>query len=140
MNHEQQTLSEELEEKQNRFYMDIAKRLLGHFDNHNPSINQLCDFQWLLCQTGVARFVALDPCLTEEEATTLYLSAQGKTSKQIARVFVVCPRQVERYRASILKKLRCKNMTHAVMKGIKMLDIKPPLKREKEQGNDNEVS
>lgn len=133
MNEKHQTLLQDFEEKQQLLYMDIAKNLLGYLGNPHPSINQLCYLQSLLCQASIPQFLALDPGLTEAEATTLYLSAQGKTIQQIARVCGVCPRQIDRYRAAIFKKLGCKNMSHAVMKGIKLLGIKPPLKLAEQQ-------
>lgn len=114
------------DEQQQAFYLGLAKKHLAYYGNKTPSINQLLHLYSLLCQTCVHRYIAIDTRLTEQEATTLYFSAQGKTTEQIAQFSKITPRQVERHRSQIFKKLGCNNIASAIMKGIRFLELQPP--------------
>lgn len=123
MNKKKNSLSHDVYEQHQVFYMNLAKQLLADFGNKSPSINQLVRFHNILSRTSVERFIAVDTRLNQKERTILYFSAQGQTTEEIANFVKLGTRQVERHRSSILKKLRCRNIAEAVMKGVRFLEI-----------------
>lgn len=125
MNQNKKLWSDFLKKEQEDFYWVLAKKYLACFGNKSPSVNQLLELQWILSHTWVQCFIAIDSRLNQEERISLYLSAHGKTNQEIAQFCKVCSRQVERYRAAVFEKLDCKNITEAVLKGIRYLQIEP---------------
>ncbi|MGC1182616.1 helix-turn-helix transcriptional regulator [Legionella sp.] len=71
-----------------------------------------------LSHVWVRQVIYLDFRLTKKENQCLYLSAQGKTIKEIALFFQVTVKRVEQYRQAIFEKLACTNMIEAVFIGI----------------------
>lgn len=130
MKPKKEALSHFFDAKQQAFYLELAKEYLSYLGNNNPNMMQLRELQWLLSQVWVPRFMGIDSRLTQKEGTTLYFSARGKTTKQIARFSKISPRQVERHRAMIFEKLNCNNIAEAVMKGIRFLEIKSCLEED----------
>lgn len=56
--------------------------------------------------------------LTERETEILKASAQGMTSNEVGRLLFLSPKTVKSHKSSIFAKLRCRNMTHAVVLAI----------------------
>ena len=52
--------------------------------------------------------------LTYREKQVIHLLSMGQTAKEIARTLDLAHRTVEKYGSTLRKKLRAKNMTHAV--------------------------
>ncbi|MGC1183407.1 response regulator transcription factor, partial [Legionella sp.] len=61
--------------------------------------------------------------LTEQERRCLYLSAQGKSLKEIASFLAITVRRVERHRQAIFRKMECKNIAEAIALGIRYGEI-----------------
>ncbi|MGC1182832.1 response regulator transcription factor [Legionella sp.] len=69
------------------------------------------------------RTLYLDGRLTDQERRCLYLSAQGKSLKEIAIVLNISVRHAERHRQSIFQKLECKNIAESIALGIRYGEI-----------------
>ena len=75
-----------------------------------------------------AKGSSIDPyeLLTPREQEVLQLSAEGKTSSQIAERLSVSPRTVEKHRSNLMQKLGLRNRSEvvrfAVSKGIILPD------------------
>ncbi|HEV2614170.1 MAG TPA: helix-turn-helix transcriptional regulator [Gammaproteobacteria bacterium] len=61
----------------------------------------------------------VDPRLAKKEISCLYWAAQGKSSEETAILLHLSKNTVETYRKRIKTKLNCRNMAHAVHKGIR---------------------
>lgn len=106
------------------FFKTFAKDYLNHLGNSKPSRKQLADFQDLLSHIWIRQPVCFDLRLTEKERQCLYLSAQGKRLKEIAAFLNVSIKRITQYRQSIIQKLGCKNITSAIIVGIRYGEIK----------------
>ncbi|HHF7348600.1 TPA: response regulator transcription factor [Legionella feeleii] len=106
------------------FFKTFAKNYLNHLGNSKPTRKQLVEFQDLLSHIWIRQPVCFDLRLTEKERQCLYLSAQGKRLKEIASFLNVSIKRITQYRQSIIQKLGCKNITSAIIVGIRYREIK----------------
>ena len=106
------------------FFKVFAKNYLDYLGNSNPTSNQLAEIQALLASTWIRQLIHFDLRLSEQEKQCLYLSAQGKGLKEIAVFLEVSMRRVTQYRQAIFKKLGCRNITSAIIVGIRYGVIK----------------
>ncbi|MFW2533670.1 MULTISPECIES: response regulator transcription factor, partial [unclassified Legionella] len=102
----------------------FAKNYLDYLGNSNPTHKQLAEIQALLSNTWIRLPICFDLRLSEQEKQCLYLSAQGKGLKEIASFLNVSMRRVTQYRQAIFKKLGCRNITSAIIVGIRYGVIK----------------
>jgi DNA-binding CsgD family transcriptional regulator len=105
------------------FFKTLAKIYLEYLGNSNPTSKQLTEMQVLLPNTCIKLPIRCDLRLTEQEKECLYLSAQRKRIKEIALFMKVSTRRVTQYRQSIFEKLNCKNITSAIIVGIRYGEI-----------------
>ncbi|MFW2532288.1 MULTISPECIES: response regulator transcription factor [unclassified Legionella] len=101
------------------FFKVFAKNYLAYLGNSNPTSNQLAEIQALLASTWVRQPIHFDLRLSEQEKQCLYLSAQGKELKEIAAFLKVSIRRVTQHRQSIFQKLDCRNITSAIIVGLR---------------------
>ncbi|MFW2561393.1 response regulator transcription factor, partial [Legionella sp. S2E2] len=101
------------------FFQVFAKNYLDYLGNSNPTHKQLAEIQALLSNTWIRLPICFDLRLSEQEKQCLYLSAQGKGLKEIASFLNVSMRRVTQYRQAIFKKLGCRNITSAIIVGIR---------------------
>ena len=106
------------------FFQVFAKNYLDYLGNSNPTHKQLAEIQALLSNTWIRLPICFDLRLSEQEKQCLYLSAQGKGLKEIASFLNVSMRRVTQYRQAIFKKLGCRNITSAIIVGIRYGVIK----------------
>ncbi|HHF7345564.1 TPA: helix-turn-helix transcriptional regulator [Legionella feeleii] len=106
------------------FFKMFAKNYLDYLGNSNPTHKQLAEIQALLSNTWIRLPIHFDLRLSEQEKQCLYLSAQGKGLKEIAVFLEVSMRRVTQYRQAIFKKLGCRNITSAIIVGIRYGVIK----------------
>ncbi|KTC96639.1 response regulator transcription factor [Legionella feeleii] len=106
------------------FFKVFAKNYLDYLGNSNPTHKQLAEIQALLSNTWIRLPICFDLRLSEQEKQCLYLSAQGKGLKEIASFLNVSMRRVTQYRQAIFKKLGCRNITSAIIVGIRYGVIK----------------
>lgn len=111
--------------KETQFFKAFARDYLNYLGNPNPTGRQLTEVQDLLSHSWVKSTVYLDSRLSDREKQCLYLSAFGKSVKEIGNFLGVSERQVERLRSSIFQKLACKNIAQSVAQGIRFGEIKP---------------
>ncbi len=101
------------------FFSKLSEDYLAFFGVHAPTLKQKKEMQGLLTHVWLRRTIYLDSRLTEREKQCLYLSSQGKTIAEIAKILTIHSRRVEKHRESICKKLGCKNMVEAVFVGVR---------------------
>ncbi|WP_019215261.1 helix-turn-helix transcriptional regulator [Legionella tunisiensis] len=106
------------------FFKLFAKNYLDYLGNSNPTPKQLTEMQALLSNTWIRQPIGFDVRLSEQEKQCIYLSAQGKTLKEIAALLKVSTRRVNYCRQSIFQKLGCKNITSAIIVGLRFGVIK----------------
>ncbi|HHF7358996.1 TPA: helix-turn-helix transcriptional regulator [Legionella feeleii] len=106
------------------FFKVFAKNYLDYLGNSNPTHKQLAEIRALLSNTWIRLPICFDLRLSEQEKQCLYLSAQGKGLKEIASFLNVSMRRVTQYRQAIFKKLGCRNITSAIIVGIRYGVIK----------------
>jgi DNA-binding CsgD family transcriptional regulator len=106
------------------FFKVFAKNYLNYFGNSNPTAKQVSEMQALLSNTWIKQPIGFDLQLTEQEKQCLYLSAQGKGLKEIAAFLKVSLRRVTQYRQSIFEKLECRNISSAIILGLRFGVIK----------------
>ncbi|WP_019216543.1 response regulator transcription factor [Legionella tunisiensis] len=106
------------------FFKVFAKNYLDYLGNSNPTSKQLSEIQALLSHTWIRQPIFFDLRLSEQEKQCLYLSAQGKGLKEIAAFLKVSIRRVTQYRQSIFQKLDCRNITSAIIVGLRFGVIK----------------
>ena len=106
------------------FFQVFAKNYLDYLGNSNPTHKQLAEIQALLSNTWIRLPICFDLRLSEQEKQCRYLSAQGKGLKEIAVFLKVSMRRVTQYRQAIFKKLGCRNITSAIIVGIRYGVIK----------------
>ncbi len=63
--------------------------------------------------------------LSKREIECLMLAALGYSLSETAEVLKISQKTVEQYRNDIKRKLKCRNITHAVFQGIKFGLITP---------------
>ena len=112
--------------KEEQFFKAFAKDYLCYLGNSKPTPRQLSEIQNLLSQSRVKNTVHLDNRLSDREKQCLYLSAFGRSIKEIADFLDVSERQVGHLRNSIFQKLDCKNITESVTRGLRFGEIRPP--------------
>lgn len=112
-----------LAEQEDKFFENFAKDYLMYLGNPKPSKMHIKEMQSMLSHVWLRRKISLDIRLTEREKQCLYLSAQGKSNKEIARFFNKSIRRIEFIRQSIFEKLSCKNIPEAVVKGFQYGEI-----------------
>lgn len=112
-----------LYEQEDKFFENFAKDYLNYLGSSNPAKKQITEMISILSHVWLKRRVCLDFRLTEREKQCLYLSASGKSIKEIASYFKITIRQVEFYRQAIFKKLLCKNIGGAIAKGLRYGEI-----------------
>lgn len=103
-----------MEQKINGLAIDYLE-MLG---NYAPDQKQIDMVEELLSHSVITCKIHFDTRLTQREVMTLYLTALGKTSKESAKMLGIESCTVECHRAEIKRKLDCRNMSHAVYKGI----------------------
>jgi DNA-binding CsgD family transcriptional regulator len=118
-----EALLNKLSEQEDKFFENFSKDYLIYLGNSKPTKKQITEMISILSHVWLKRRVCLDLRLTEREKQCLYLSALGKSIKEIARYFKVTVRQVELYRQAIFKKLFCKNIGEAIAKGLRYGEI-----------------
>jgi DNA-binding CsgD family transcriptional regulator len=106
------------------FFKVFAKNYLSYLGNSNPTAKQLSEIQALLSNTWIRQPICFDIRLSDQEKQCLYLSAQGKGLKEIARFLKVSLRRVTQHRQSIFQKLECPNITSAIILGLRFGVIK----------------
>ncbi|STX41842.1 lipolytic enzyme / transcription regulator protein [Legionella donaldsonii] len=106
------------------FFKVFAKNYLDYLGNSSPTNKQLAEIQALLSNTWIRLPICFDLRLSEQEKQCLYLSAQGKEVKEIAAFLKVSTRRVTQHRQSIFQKLNCKNITSAIIVGLRFGVIK----------------
>ncbi|KTC96439.1 response regulator transcription factor [Legionella feeleii] len=106
------------------FFKVFAKNYLDYLGNSHPTHKQLAEIQALLSNTWIRLPIHFDLRLSEQEKQCLYLSAQGKGLKEIASFLNVSMRRVTQHRQAIFKKLGCRNITSAIIVGIRYGVIK----------------
>ncbi|HHF7349947.1 TPA: response regulator transcription factor, partial [Legionella feeleii] len=106
------------------FFKVFAKNYLDYLGNSNPTPKQLAEIQSLLSNTWIRQPICFDLRLSEQEKQCLYLSAQGKEVKEIAAFLKVSTRRVTQHRQSIFQKLDCKNITSAIIVGLRFGAVK----------------
>lgn len=111
--------------QQDQFFKSFAKDYLAFLGNTNPSVKQVAEMQSVLSHAWIRQPICLDIRLTEREGQCLYLSAQGKSVKQIALFFNVSVRRVEQHRRTIFEKLACNNIIEAITIGVRYGKIRP---------------
>jgi two-component system, NarL family, response regulator DesR len=60
------------------------------------------------------------PVLTQRQQETLHLVAQGKSSKEIARILVMQPRTVDKHIEAIMLELGVNKRAHAIQKALQL--------------------
>lgn len=110
--------------KQKQFFKAFARDYLTYLGNPNPTNKQLAEIQTLLSQSWVLRPLCTNGRLTTREQQCLYLSAQGKSMKEIAVFLNISERQVGHHRNNIFQKLECKNIAEAIAKGLRYGEIR----------------
>ena len=70
-----------------KFFKSFAKEYLAFLGNTEPTKKQVSEMQNVLSHVWMRQVIYLDVRLTEKENQCLYLSAQGKTIKEIALFF-----------------------------------------------------
>ncbi|STX39049.1 response regulator transcription factor [Legionella feeleii] len=106
------------------FFKVFAKNYLDYLGNSNPTPKQLAEIQSLLSNIWIRQPICFDLRLSEQEKQCLYLSAQGKEVKEIAAFLKVSTRRVTQHRQSIFQKLDCKNITSAIIVGLRFGAVK----------------
>ena len=106
-----------------QFFTSFAKDYLIHLGNYQPSKKQIAACLSLLSHVWLRRTLYLDGRLTDAERRCLYLSAQGKSLKEIALFLGITSRHVERHRQAIFHKLECNNIAKAIALGIRYGEI-----------------
>jgi DNA-binding NarL/FixJ family response regulator len=61
--------------------------------------------------------------ITVRETEVLNLIADGKTNVQIASDLKISPRTVEHHRASLMRKLKCRNKTELLRHALEQRDL-----------------
>ncbi|MGC1182139.1 helix-turn-helix transcriptional regulator [Legionella sp.] len=84
--------------QQKKFFKTFTKEYLAFLRNAKPSAKQVSEMKNVLSHVWVRQVIYLDFRLTKRENQCLYLSAQGKTIKEIALFFQMSVRRVEQYR------------------------------------------
>jgi DNA-binding CsgD family transcriptional regulator len=110
-------------QQEQQFFAGFAKDYLIYLGNPLPSKKKIVAFQSLLSHVWLRRTLWLDGRLTDQERRCLYLSAQGKSLKEIAVFLDISVRHVERHRQAIFQKLGCKNIAEAITLGIRYGEI-----------------
>ena len=106
------------------FFKLFAKNYLDYLGNSNPTAKQLAEIQALLSSTWIRQPICFDVRLSEQEKQCIYLSAQGKSLKEISALLKVSIRRINYCRQSIFQKLGCKNITSAIIVGLRFGVIK----------------
>ncbi len=104
------------------FFKTFARCYLNYLGNSSPNNKQLSEIQSLLSTSKIKRPIGLQ--LTNYEKQCIFLSAQGKKLKEIARLLKLSQKEISQYRHSILQKLGCKTMSSAIIVGIRYGEIK----------------
>jgi DNA-binding NarL/FixJ family response regulator len=85
----------------------------------SPSLGGDVTMEWVASiRKGSRRFITKQ-LLTHREKEVLKLTAEGKTSKEIAELLFISPRTVENHRAHILDRLKLNNTVELVKYAIK---------------------
>ncbi len=108
----------------------LAKSLIEFLGNKTPNKKQIKTVESMLFNVGLKAKMLFDKRLTKREKECLSLAALGHSSTETAELLKISRKTVEQYRGEIKKKLKCKNMTHAIIRGIKYGYITPT-----EEGN-----
>ncbi len=105
-------------EKQNKFYVELSKDYLDFFLN-----KQYCDLHLIemknLIHYKYSREFIFSNILTIQETKCLLLAARGENTEKTAILLGLSVNTVESHRRNLLKKLKSKKITQAVMRGIK---------------------
>ncbi len=98
----------------------LAIDLLEYFGNNKPTQQQIDMMESILSKITIQRNILFNMQLSSREKSCLYFCALGNTSTEIAKVLKIKTSTVETYKKGIIRKLACKNMTHAVLKGLQL--------------------
>ena len=97
----------------------LAHNLIAFLGNASPNTKQIEIMESILLNTGLKVQLLFDKRLTKREVECLTLAALGCSSSATAEILKISSKTVEQYRNEIKKKLGSKNMTQAVVLGIK---------------------
>lgn len=97
----------------------LAHSLIAFLGNESPNPKQVEVMESILSNTGLKVELLFDKRLTKREIECLTLAALGFSSSATAEILHISSKTVEQYRNDIKKKLGSKNMTQAVVLGIK---------------------
>lgn len=98
--------------------VNLEKQILAFLGVVNASSLQSRLIRKLILQISLSRQIVFDQRLTPQEQYCLFYAAHGYSAKQISQFLKCEPRTARYYRAEILRKLSCVNMTHAVFVGM----------------------
>ena len=102
---------------------NFAKDYLNYLGNRHPTPQQMLVIQALLAHTRLRQAAGHDFQLTQQEKQCLSLAAEGKGPRETAACLGTSIRSIRQSRKSILQKLGCKNMTSAVILGLRYGEI-----------------
>lgn len=103
----------------NSHFHYLAESLIKETGNPSPKKSQIKLMQSILEEVTIVRHFEIDQRLNEDEANCLYLTALGKTEKEIASITNKNIKTIKILKTSILTKLQANNDAHAVYKGIR---------------------
>ena len=110
----------------NRFFKNFAQDYLNYLGDRTPTDKQMAVIQALQAHTRIRQAAGHDFRLTAEEKQCLCLAAEGKRLEDIAACLGVSVRKMRQYRQSVLQKFGCKNMTSAIILGLRYGEIGVP--------------
>ena len=114
----------------------IVQKLLNQLDIESPTEKQILNMKNLLMDKGFIVFQQhYDERLSQAEIACLYLIANGKTWREIAKELGIKPNTVKEYQTRIKRKLDCKTIAAAVHKGVQYGFLLPKFLHIKEKSS-----
>ena len=110
----------------NRFFKNFAQDYLNYLGDSQPTEKQMMVIQALEAHSRIKQSTCVDVRLTAGEKEYLYLAARGKKHQDIAASLKVSLRQISQCRKSVCQKLGCKNVTSAIILGLRFGEIPVP--------------
>lgn len=110
---------QKVSDKESKFFELVVHDLLNYLGNNTPNYEQIRTLMRILSQAWIKVPISLSNKLTQREKQCLYLVSKGLTLKEIAKIMKISINTVNTYERNILEKLLCKNLTEAVVQGIK---------------------
>ncbi len=119
------TLSEEkiflqkISDKEDKFFQLVTCDLLDFLNKCVSKSEKIKILMRVLSHVWIKLPFSISDKLTTREKQCLYLVSRGLTLKEIAKIMKITFNTVNTYERNILEKLLCKNLTEAVVVGIK---------------------